>query len=71
MSKTKGLCPLCNGEVKLVGRKELAEMIGWDPRFISTYRKRGHIPPDFELSSGPVWFLNNPQVQEFIKKHKK
>lgn len=65
-------CPHCGEAIYLLGRKELATILEWDPRHIDTYRKRGHVPdPDFILSAGPVWLASNPKLQEFIKKHNK
>ena len=50
----------------LVGLKEAAEILGWDPRRVSTYRSRGTFPePIAELASGPVW------VRDQIEKYKK
>ncbi len=40
----------------LVGVKEAAEILGWDPRRVATYRSRGSFPePIAELAMGPVW----------------
>ena len=40
----------------LIGHKEAAAMLGWDPRRITTYRQRGSFPePIAQLASGPVW----------------
>lgn len=65
-------CPKCNCELKLVGCKELADMIGWDPRRLSTYQRRGKLPdPDYCIAAGPVWLESNPKLQEFINKYKK
>ena len=41
---------------QLVGVKEAAEILGWDPRRVATYRSRGSFPePIAELAAGPVW----------------
>jgi hypothetical protein len=41
---------------ELVGVKEVAELLEWDPRRVTTYRSRGSFPPPVaELAMGPVW----------------
>lgn len=40
----------------LAGLSEAAEILGWDKRRVSTYRKRGAFPePIQQLASGPIW----------------
>lgn len=51
----------------LVGVKEAAEILGWDPRRVATYRKRGTFPePVQELAMGPLW--TRQQIEEYAKK---
>lgn len=65
-------CPHCRKKIKLLGHLEIAEKLGWDPRMLSTYKKRGKLPkPDFDLACGPVWFENNKELVIFIDKHMK
>lgn len=67
-------CPCCGEkiEVKLLGQRELADQLGWDPRRLGLYKQRGELPePDFEPACGPVWFENNKELQEFLTKYKK
>ena len=48
----------------LVGLKEAAAILGWDPRKVATYRSRGVFPaPAAELASGPVW--TRQQIEEY------
>ena len=54
---------------ELVGHKEAAAMLGWDPRRITTYRQRGSFPePIAQLASGPVWLTS--QIEEFMANRK-
>ena len=49
---------------QLVGVKEAAEILGWDPRRVATYRSRGSFPaPVAELAMGPVWLRR--QIEEY------
>jgi hypothetical protein len=51
----------------LIGLKEAAEIIGWDPRKVATYRSRGSFPePIAELAMGPVW--RKSQIEKFKEK---
>jgi hypothetical protein len=51
-------------KLDLVGVKEAAEILGWDPRRVATYRSRGSLPePVAELASGPVWLRE--QIEEY------
>jgi hypothetical protein len=48
---------------ELVGVKEAAIILGWDPRKVATYRARGSFPgPIEELAMGPVWYRS--QIEE-------
>lgn len=48
----------------LVGMKEAGEILDWDVRKISTYRKRGVFPePLLELAMGPVW--SKEKIEEY------
>ena len=49
----------------LIGLREAAAMLGWDPRRVTTYRQRGSFPePIQQLAAGPVWLKS--QIEEFI-----
>jgi hypothetical protein len=62
----------CGREIKIIGYKELANILEWDPRKLSVYKRRGSLPePDFQLAAGPVWLADNRGLKKFIKKHKK
>lgn len=51
---------------QLVGVKEAAEILGWDPRRVTTYRSRGSFPePVAELAMGPVWLRK--QIEGYKK----
>lgn len=53
----------------LVGLKEAADMLGWDKRKLSTYRKRGVFPEPIQtLYSGPIW--TKKQVEDYIRTKK-
>jgi hypothetical protein len=65
-------CPHCGKRIKILGHQELAALIGWDRRTLSTYKYRNQLPkPDFELACGPIWYEDNKEIQEFIRKHKR
>lgn len=50
----------------LIGLKEAAEILGWDPRKVATYRARGSFPePIAELAAGPVW--QRKQIEDYKK----
>jgi hypothetical protein len=50
----------------LVGVKEAAEILGWDPRKVATYRSRGRFPePIAVLAMGPVWYRQ--QIEDYKK----
>lgn len=52
---------------QLVGVREAAEILGWDPRRVATYRSRGSFPePIAELAAGPVW--TKRQIERYRKK---
>jgi hypothetical protein len=54
---------------ELLGVKEASELLGWDPRRVSTYRSRGTFPePIAELAMGPVWY--RWQIEEFAEGYK-
>lgn len=54
---------------ELIGLREAAEIIGWDPRKVATYRSRGSFPePIAELAMGPVW--RKSQIEKFKEKKK-
>lgn len=62
----------CGREIQVIGYKELANILGWDPRTLSVYKRRGALPePDFQLAAGPVWLANNTELRAFIEKYKK
>jgi len=43
--------------MELVGLREAAAILGWDPRRVSVYLQRGKLPaPAARLVSGPVWY---------------
>ena len=51
---------------QLVGVREAATILGWDPRRVTTYRSRGAFPaPIVELAMGPVWLRS--QIEEYKK----
>lgn len=54
----------------LVGQKEAAAMLGWDPRRVTTYRQRGSFPePIQQLAAGPVW--TRQQIEDWIASRSK
>lgn len=56
-------------EDDLLGLKEAAQLLGWDPRKVATYRSRGRFPePIAKLAMGPVW--RKFQIEEYKKKYK-
>jgi len=53
---------------ELVGLKEAAQILGWDPRRVATYRSRGSFPePVAELAAGPLW--TRQQIEEYKKQY--
>lgn len=43
--------------MKLVGVREVAAILNWEPAKVSTYYRRGKLPKPIEvLASGPVWY---------------
>lgn len=51
---------------RLAGVAEVAEILGWDKRKVSTYLKRGILPqPLQKLASGPIWTYK--QIEDFKK----
>lgn len=48
----------------LAGVHEVASILGWDKRKVSTYKKRGHLPEPIQvLGSGPIWTVN--QIEKY------
>ena len=48
----------------VVGLKEAAEILGWDPRRVTTYRKRGSFPEPIQtLAATSVWFKS--QIEDW------
>lgn len=42
---------------KLVGVKEIAELLGIDRATVATWRHQNRLPsPDYKLSGNPIWF---------------
>lgn len=51
---------------ELVGVKEAAAILNWDPRRVATYRSRGKFPePIAVLAMGPVWYRQ--QIEDYKK----
>lgn len=54
----------------IIGRTEAAQILGWDPRHIDTYRNRGKFPePITVLSCGPIW--QRGQIEKFMNQRLK
>ena len=54
----------------VVGHKEAAAVLGWDPRRVTTYRQRGSFPePIQQLAAGPIWLKS--QIEEFMARKPK
>jgi hypothetical protein len=53
---------------ELVGLREAAEILNWDPRKVATYRARGSFPrPVAELAAGPVWLRSQIEIYKQAK----
>jgi|LSQX01.2.fsa_nt_gb hypothetical protein len=54
----------------LIGFKETAAMLGWDPRMVSVYRSRGVFPePIAEIAAGPIW--TRQQIEAYKESRRK
>ncbi len=55
--------------IDIVGVKEAAAILDWDPRRVTTYRNRNKFPePVKVLAMGPIWVKQ--QIEEYAEQFK-